>query len=62
MVDMLRAAQLRRITEAEDEAREVRNLLDPARRNRYHHKMTADEGYRLAAAVANGLQAIREML
>lgn len=59
---MLRASQLDRIAAAEDVARKVRNALNPEQRNRYHHKMTAQEGYELADAVVQGLQTIREML
>lgn len=58
MVDMLRASQLRRITAAEDAAREVRNKLAG-----YELRpMSAAEGHELANAVVQGLQAIREML
>jgi hypothetical protein len=55
---MDRADRLRRITAAEDAARDVRNEL----KGYELRPMTALEGYKLADAVANGLQAIREML
>jgi hypothetical protein len=46
----------------EDKVRAMRNQLDPLRRSRYATSMSAGEGYVLAAAVADGLQAIREAL
>lgn len=59
-MDMLRADRLNRIIDAEDKARQLRNLLN--KRSSGLTPMTPHEGALLADAVAQALQAIRESL